>query len=97
MKNSILKFGSPWCQRHWDELGIETAERVSELDLTWRIDATGENVRVESAWVDSEGVHIGCWIWYDAEDFDTDAEYKALSEEDFEAWEITKIVKAIEK
>lgn len=91
----LERLGEPWCYNHQHDFEIEVADKVVDFynhgGLEWRNADTGENVNVQAAWVRFGELKIACWIWYDAQDFEKEAEWMELGEEDFQDWEISLI------
>lgn len=100
MKDLIKRVGEPWSEDIMNELGIMTDCKVADFfhngGLELRHEDTGENVSVSYAMVQDDEVRIGCWIWYECDDFDTDAEWMVLKEEDFSEQELTDIYRQIQ-
>ncbi len=93
--------GEPWREEFFAEFGLESADCVVDMynngGLILKHEDTGENVSVSFVAQCGDEVKIGCWIWYDVEDFDTDAEWLVLNGEDFTDDEWTEIYAKMEK
>ena len=101
MKDLIKLYGEPWNEDIMNDLGITTDCTAADFYHNGGFEIhhadTGENVSILYALVRYDEVEIGCWIWYDWQDFDTDAEWMVLKEEDFSEQELTDIGRAIEQ
>ena len=95
----IKLHGEPWSKDMMNELGIMSdcfaADFFHNGGFEIHHEDTGENVSVSYAMVQDGEVKIGVWIWYDGEDFDTDAEWMVLKEKEFSEQEITDIYRQI--
>ena len=93
--------GEPWREEFFDKFGLASADCVVDMynngGLILKHEDTGENVSVSFVAQCGDEVKIGCWIWYEGEDFDTDAEWLVLKDEDFTESELNEIYAKMEE
>ena len=93
----LKKVGEPYCERHLDEFGLESADYVADFYNNGGLELHdyGVHLAIQYASVEDGRVEIGGWAWADDEDFDTDAEFIVREEDDFTEPEIQRIYDAV--
>ena len=101
LQEIINRLGEPWRNQFFEEFGLAKSDKVADFynhgGFTLNHEDTGENLAVHFAEVYNGVVYIGVWQWYDWEDFDEDAEWMVLKEDDFTEQELTDIYRQIRK
>ena len=94
----LKRVGEPYdAERHLADFGLESADYVADFYNNGGLEYhnNGLNYALQYASVKDGKVEVGAWVWFDGEDFDTDATFEVYDEDDFSGGELQRIADRI--